>query len=247
MSSKASVTFKDMKWLEENKDECGGSLMFPTGLKHIEINSLDKKQYQKFRKEHNIKGQLKIFMRTSFGDSVPEQNLNFKYKDPHFVDSTWPGSYRDDTTMGCWCSDYIYGEVIVVPQTPKPQVQHSPPPKTEVEKLTGENKELQLKLIEATELFKKQNGLCQTLEEKNDKLVETNVRLKEVIDTLTGTGDFLYKKSKDLEEENKELKEELRYNQSKNEFSGSIADNIIEFSKEENEELKKELVLLRGE
>ena len=104
--NQAKITFKS----KEDFNPVCGSLMFPTDYRELSISDLCPKSYKKFRRDHNIKGRVKLLIHTGLDKSV-KQNKVFKYKYPHVTSFDWDGAYMDG---GFMVSDHPYGEVIVV-------------------------------------------------------------------------------------------------------------------------------------
>ena len=86
-----------------------GSLMFPEDYRELRISDLTKKSYQKFRRDYNIKGRVKLLIHTGL-DETAKQNKTFTYEYAHCVDQGWEGAVYE--TM--WVTHHPYGEIIVV-------------------------------------------------------------------------------------------------------------------------------------
>ena len=76
------IIIKDKGWYEEQIEGNIGSLMFPNRFR--EFTEYDKKSYSMFRKKHNIKGRIKMFIETN--PRVWEKNKEIKYKYPMFCE-----------------------------------------------------------------------------------------------------------------------------------------------------------------
>ena len=97
------IKFYSKEWKKENIDGKIGTLMFPSDYRVLSQCEVDKKSYQKFRKKHNIKGKVKMFITTQ--PRVWEQNKEIKYKYSMFADEEISGMKE---------TGYPFGDIYII-------------------------------------------------------------------------------------------------------------------------------------
>ena len=106
------IKVTDPEQVKDIRQKGGGTLMFPSYYRKLDINDVNWKQ---IRYKYELKGRWEIYCLTGFEGTIPKQNKDIKYKHPHFVDKDWEGAYNGGVeTLNQWVTDYVYGDVLLV-------------------------------------------------------------------------------------------------------------------------------------
>ena len=106
------IKVTDAEEVKEFRRNGGGTLMFPSKYRKLDINDVNWKQ---IRYKYELKGRWEAYCLTEFGETSPKQNKEVKYIHPHFVSQDWEGAYNGGVeTLNQWVSDYVYGDVYLV-------------------------------------------------------------------------------------------------------------------------------------
>ena len=106
------IKVTDEEEVETIRKKGGGSLMFPSQYRKLDIKDI---HWKDIRKKYDLKGRWEAYCLTEFGETLPKQNKDVKYIHPHFVSQDWEGAYNGGVeTWNKWVTDYVYGDVLLV-------------------------------------------------------------------------------------------------------------------------------------
>jgi len=105
--NKATTIVRDEAWYKANIEGVAN-------WRQIDAFDLEIRSCIQMRRTYRLFGRNRFFCHRIL-DERAEQNKDFKFRFAHRVEEGWNGSYVGD--CGYAVSDYVYGEVVIIPST----------------------------------------------------------------------------------------------------------------------------------